>query len=206
LKIIRKDNSALTIDPIKTAILVIDMQEAFLRKDSRFVLKPASQTIPGINALIDSGRKLGMKVVFTRVHHDDIARGVYPLLFPDHFENGIPLLRKGTKLFQISRTVNLRKGDLVVDKPRYSAFYRTKLEKYLRRNHIDTIIVVGLATNVCCESTVRDAFFRDFRSIVISDLNSTYSPQLQRASLKTMSDCFAFVINSRQLRSLLVNS
>jgi len=173
---------------------------------SRFVLKPASQTIPGINALIDSGRELGMKVIFTRVHHDDMARGIYPLLFPDHFKNGTPLLRNGTKVFQISHMMNLRKGDLVVDKPRYSAFFKTKLEKYLRSNHIDTIIVVGLATNVCCESTVRDAFFRNFRSIVISDLNSTYSPQLQRASLKTMADCFALVINSRQLQSILANS
>ncbi len=206
MKIIEKNSSHLAIDPKRTGILVIDMQEAFIRKNSRFVLKPASKTITGINALIETGRRLEMKVVFTRVYHDDMAKGIYPLLFPDHFHNGIPLLRKGTKLFQISHHMNFRKGDLIIDKPRYSAFYRTELEQYLKRNKLDTIIVAGLATNVCCESTVRDAFFRNFRPIVVSDLNSTYSEKLQKASLKTMEDCFALVLNSRELQSVLSKS
>jgi nicotinamidase-related amidase len=203
LKIIEKDNSHLAIDPKRTAILVIDIQEAFIRKNSRFVLKPASKTTTGINALIETGRRLRMKVIFTRVYHDDMAKGIYPSLFPDHFDNGMPLLRKGTELFQISRSMNLRKGDLIIDKPRYSAFYRTELERYLKRNRMDTIIVVGLATNVCCESTVRDAFYRNLRPIVVSDLNSTYSEELQKASLKTMKDCFALVLSSRELQSVL---
>ncbi len=203
LKIVKKDNTRLAVDPKRTALLVVDMQEAFLRKSSRFVLKSAFGTVSGINALIETCRNLGVPVIFTRVHHDDMARGIYPSLFPDHFEKGEPLLRKGTELFQISISVKFRKGDRIIDKPRYSAFYRTDLEKHLRRNRINTIIVVGLATNVCCESTVRDAFFRNFKPIVVSDLNSTYSEELQKASLRTMEDCFAIVMSSHELQGVL---
>lgn len=203
MKIIEKDVSRIRIDPSSSALLVIDMQRAFLQKGP-FELSGAIKIIPRIKKLVSRCRELGMPIIFTRVHHDDMNKGVYPQLFPDHFDSlGKPLLSKTSPNFAITDELRPESKDIIIDKSRYSAFFKTKLESILRKKHIDTLVIVGLATNVCCESTARDAFFRNFRVIVLSNLNVTYSKEAQEASLENISNCFGFVVSSTDFSNLL---
>ena len=101
-------------------------------------------------------------------------------------------------------------GDLVVAKPRYSAFYGTDLEAILRSKGIDTLIISGTVTNVCCESTTRDAFSRDYKVIFLSDGNAAgdlpdlgFGPvsaeEIQRVVLTVLAMCFAQVSSIDQV-------
>jgi nicotinamidase-related amidase len=205
MKIIKKDISKLRIDPVSSALLVIDMQKAFLERNSPLALPGASKIVPRIQKLISQFRKSGMPIFFTRVYHDDMYKGVYPQLFPDHFDSkGKPLLRRNFPNFQIIDELKPEPKDIIIDKSRYSAFYGTKLESILRRKQINTLVIVGLATNVCCESTARDAFFRNFRVIVVSDMNVTYSKKAHEASLENISSCFGFVAKYFDIQKMLL--
>jgi ureidoacrylate peracid hydrolase len=101
-------------------------------------------------------------------------------------------------------------GDLVVAKPRYSAFYGTDLEAILRSKGIDTLIISGTVTNVCCESTTRDAFSRDYKVIFLSDGNAAgdlpdvgFGPvsaeEIQKVVLTILALCFAQVSSIDQV-------
>jgi nicotinamidase-related amidase len=90
--------------------------------------------------------------------------------------------------------------DILLDKPRFGAFHGTDLEMILRSRGIDTIIITGIATNVCCETTAREAMVRDFKVFFLSDATSTATmgnasaAELQKASLATLGFLFAQVI------------
>ena len=203
MKISKKDSPKFEIDPKSSALLVIDMQNAFL-SSGPFELPGGLKIVPGIKDLILRCRQLGILVAFTRVYHDDMDEGVYPNLFPDHFDKeGKPRLTRSSPIFQIVSELAPTINDLIIDKGRYSAFYQTELEAILRKKGIGTLFIVGLATNVCCESTARDAFFRNFRVIVLSDLNVTYSKEAHEASLENIRNCFGFVVESSELRKML---
>jgi nicotinamidase-related amidase len=90
--------------------------------------------------------------------------------------------------------------DILLEKPHYGAFYETNLELLLRRRGIDTIIITGIATNVCCDTTAREAMVRDFRVFFLSDGTTTGGvegisrDEVQRATLATLGMCFAQVL------------
>jgi nicotinamidase-related amidase len=203
VNIITKNVHTVSIIPQSTALVVVDMQKAFLEPGTPLYIETPSEILDGIKELLNECRKSGMTVVFTRVYHDDIDQGIYPDLFPDHFVNGRPILVRNSEIFEIIPALRPRDDDIIIDKPRYSAFYKTNLDDILKSKRIDTLIIVGLATNVCCESTARDAFFRDYKVLFISDLNVTYDKALHEASLRTISDCFGYVMTKDQLLQLL---
>jgi nicotinamidase-related amidase len=203
MQIMKGNSKSFAIDPKSTALLVIDMQEAFLGPGP-FELAEAKKTIGPMRELIVKCRELGILIVYTRVYHDDISKTTYPMLFPAHFnDKGKPYLTKKSHIFQVISELKPGNNDIVIDKSRYSAFYKTNLESTLSKRGIRTVIVVGLATNVCCESTVRDAFFRNFRAIVVSDLCTTYDHDVQEASLDNIRNCFGFVVSYTRLKKVL---
>ncbi|MGI0079306.1 MAG: cysteine hydrolase family protein [Nitrososphaerales archaeon] len=198
-----KNPPQVSIDTVSSALIVIDMQRAFL-ETGPLELPGGHKIVKGIERLIKKCRELGIVVVFTRIFHDDMTHSVYPELFPDHFDQkGNPRLTKKSPSFQITSELQPTKSDIIIDKSRYSAFYKTKLESILFEKEARTLIVVGLATNVCCESTARDAFFRNFRVVVVSDLCATYDTRAHEASLDNIRNCFGFVVNSKQMNEML---
>ena len=202
MNITRKNTHKIRIYSDTSALLVIDMQKGFFERGP-FELLGASKIIPGVKRLISRCRSVGTKIVFTRVYHDDMRKGIYPLLFPSHFRKGKPRLNRSASIFQIIDELKPEPNDIIIDKSRYSAFFKTKLESILHKSSIDTLLIVGVATNVCCESTVRDAFFRNFRVIVLSDLNATYSRQAHNASLENIRNCFGIVGKSSEVEKML---
>ena len=102
-------------------------------------------------------------------------------------------------------------GDILLEKPRYGAFHSTDLELILRRKGIDTVIITGICTNVCCETTAREAAVRDFKVLFTSDGTATFpignlsAEEIQRATCASLSLVFAQVLSVDEVIAKIAN-
>jgi nicotinamidase-related amidase len=162
------------MNPQRTALLVIDMTNDFLRQGAPLEAKAGRAMVPQVRKLIEFCRSQQIPVIYTthvhRVDGSDMGRmaDLFPII-----RQGVAL-KAGTEGVEIYHDLKPRPGEPVIEKHRYSAFYNTDLEILLRNKQVDTLIISGVATNVCCESTAREAMFRDFKVIFLSDCNATY--------------------------------
>lgn len=181
------------VDPDRgsTALLVIDMQEFF--DDIALAI------VPMVNELIASARAAGVPVIFTRHGHRDLARdgGVLAGWWHDD------LAMVDTPPWQLIGTLDVRAADPIVDKTRYSAFYGTWLEAYLRRTGVTDLVICGVMTNCCCETTARDAFMRDFRVFVSDDATAAESADLHVASLTGIAYACGVVASTQRITAAL---
>jgi ureidoacrylate peracid hydrolase len=189
---------------MKTALVLVDLQNAFCRPDGSYARRGFE--IPGLDRVIDActrlleeSRKRGWDVVFTRlVFHPDYSDG--GLLVADQPQiRALSAYRNGGDDCRIIEEIAPRPGDLLIDKNRYDPFVNTGLEAELRARGITDLVVGGLLTNVCVESTVRSAYDRDFRVTVLSDASASYDPGLHQAALATMGRHFARVCRLEDL-------
>ncbi len=189
---------AMQLTPHKSALLVIDMQ--------RFFLDPASPTftcgglaiLPIVKEVIGAFRNTHRPVIYTRhVHH------------PDHLDSGIMawwwegMCVEGSAESEIHPDLIPDPREKVIFKHRYSAFYNTDLETVLRCLKVEDLVVTGVMTNLCCESTARDAYYRDFRVFFLADGTATISEEMHMASLLNLSYGFAQVTTSDAISSQL---
>jgi biuret amidohydrolase len=193
-----------SIIPEKTAMLVVDMQNDFVQEGAPIEVPRARAMVPRLNRLLDACRAHGILVIY--IHHVIRGGDVDAGRLADHHEavrNNKALLA-GTPNVEIYAGLRPHPHDLIVAKPRYSAFYGTDLEGILRSKGIDTLIVGGTVTNVCCDSTARDAFSRDYKVIFLSDGTATrdlpdlgFGPvsadEIQRVALTVLAMSFAQV-------------
>jgi len=190
------------VAPPRTALVVIDMQNAFC--SARGSYRRRGRSIRGMKTLLANVRKLlafarreKMPVVFTR------------LSFKRDYSDAGPLVRKqpgiaAVKAYggwdgAIEKSLRPRRGETVVVKKRYDAFVGTGLEGLLRRKGVGRVVVAGVLTNVCVESLVRSAFDRGFAPLVAADATATYSKRLHAASLETLKRHFAEVLSCSEL-------
>ena len=161
------------IVPEKTAMIVVDMQNDFVKPGALVEVPQAREMVPRLNQLLDLCREAGVTVIYIRhvLRGDGSDAGRLADVHPWIGEG--KMLGAGTDGVEIYSELRPKPGDLLVQKPRYSAFYGTDLEAILRAKGIDTLIIGGTITNVCCESTARDAFSRDYKIIFLSDGNAT---------------------------------
>ena len=172
----------------KAALLVIDMQ--------RFFLDPASPTftcgglaiLANVKKTIQAFRQADRPVIFTRhVHH------------PDGLDAGIMawwwkgMCREGSPESEVHRDLAPRPNEKTIFKHRYSAFYNTDLETVLRCLKVEDLVIAGIMTNLCCESTARDAYFRDYRVFFLADGTGSISEEMHRASLLNLAFGFSWV-------------
>jgi len=160
------------IIPEKTAMIVVDMQNDFVQEGAPIEIPRARAMVPHLNRLLAVCREHKIPVIY--IHHVIRGGDIDAGRLADHHEairNNKAILA-GTPNVEIYEGLKPHPGDLVVAKPRYSAFYGTDLEAILRSKGIDTLIISGTVTNVCCESTTRDAFSRDYKVIFLSDGNA----------------------------------
>jgi isochorismate hydrolase len=173
-------------NPAKSALLVIDLQEYFLP-----MLSPI---IGNVLSLIESCRSKGIKIIYTRHGHKD----------PN--EDGGMLLKwwgeviiQGTAKWNLIKAINPLENEPIIDKNRYSAFLGTTLDETLKYRKIEDLIITGVMTNCCCETTARDAFMKDYRVFFISDATATMNEDLHLASLKNLAFGFAHVVDTKEL-------
>ncbi len=173
----------------RPALIVIDMQNGFCHQDG-FMNKigldyTTSETaVEPIGRLLAAARTAGIPVFFTRyaLNADYSDAGLILELFPA-IKDARGIVRD-TWDADIVDELKPQPGERVVDKTRYSAFYDTDLEHQLRELGVDTLIVCGVTTNICVESTVRDAFFRDIRVVVPNDGTAAVTPELHEGALR----------------------
>jgi nicotinamidase-related amidase len=185
----------LDIDPRGTAILNVDMQRCFV-EGSPIAAPGGLALLPRINALLEACRHAGMLVVHTRgwMRSDGSNVGTMAELVPSFI---VALYTEGSPSAELHDGLSVEPSDIILNKPRYGAFHGTELETILRSRGIDTVIVSGIATNICCETTAREASQRDFRVLFLSDgtattdMNGVAAADLQRATCASLGMVFA---------------
>ncbi|KPJ61001.1 MAG: hypothetical protein AMJ46_03145 [Latescibacteria bacterium DG_63] len=182
----------------KSALLVIDMQNYFLEKKSLAFICGGLAVLPGLKRLIKSFRDAGRPVIYTRhVHHPDrIDAGIMEWWWDD-------MCIEGSRESEIHLSIAPLKREKVILKHRYSAFFDTDLETILRCCKIEDLVISGVMTNMCCESTARDAYFRDYRTFFLADATGTINEEMHLASLLNLAYGFSYVTTVEEIgRSL----
>ncbi|MBP1704454.1 MAG: nicotinamidase 2-like [Chloroflexi bacterium] len=182
----------------RSALLVIDMQLFFLDEASPSYTAGGPAIIPLVKRLVEAFRRAGRPVVFSRhVHHpDDLDSGIMGWWWKGKCLEGSPES-------EIHPELAPRAGEKVVFKHRYSAFYNTDLETVLRCLKVEDLVITGVMTNMCCESTARDAYFRDYRVFLPADATGSINEEMQLASLMNLALGFAFVTTSDMIEAQL---
>ena len=190
------------IVPTRTALVNVDMQNCFV--ESSPVAAPGGlQVLERINMLASRCRDAGILIIHAR-----------HVLRPDGSNAGIlseiPVVRqgiinRGSKSAAFHAGLVIDEKDIILEKPRFGAFHGTDLELLLRSRGIDTIIVTGISTNVCCETTAREAAVRDFRVLFVDDATATFAigdlsaEQIQKATCTTVGFVFGNVVTVNKL-------
>lgn len=185
----------------RCGLLAIDLQNAFLDSNGLLPVPGGLNTMPRLGPLISEFRERSVKIIWTRSSHE-FASESYREFCPSHFRKGREILGKNNWNFSFHPDILQWQNpsqDWFLVKDRYSAFIGTSLEDDLRREHIDTLFFTGVMTNVCVESSLRDAFQLGFRSILVKDCTATLSSALQAASEEVIQAAFGYVICSDQI-------
>jgi nicotinamidase-related amidase len=171
-----------------SALLVIDMQQFFLDPASPTFTRGGVAILPTVKRLLGAFRWAGRPVIFTRhVHHPaDLDSGIMGWWWEGK-------CLEGSQESEIHPELTPMPGEKVVFKHRYSAFYNTDLETVLRCLRVEDIVVSGVMTNLCCESTARDAYYRDYRVFFPADGTGSVSEEMHVASLLNLAFGFACV-------------
>jgi len=180
------------------ALLVIDMQNGFLEKNAPILVPDGIEICANIIKAIDFARRNDFLIIWTLVNIDKMRNTQYEVLFPNHFTANSTVLSKGSYNYEIveclKRHINFN-TDLIIEKNKYSAFIDTNLEPELKSRKIINLYFTGVSTNVCVESTLRDAFQRDFSCFLISDCTKSFSNSYQKLSEEIISYVFGKVIS-----------
>jgi ureidoacrylate peracid hydrolase len=175
------------MDKSKVALLIIDMQNAFVKKEgslSKLGINTSrtSNVIEPIKAIKAAAKKANMPVVYLKMamRADYKDAGILQEVFPPLKDLGHCVIDTWDN--EIIEELAPDKDDILVDKHTFSGFYNTKLESILRNLNIDTLIVTGIATNICVESTVRDGFVRNFKIIVPKEATASYDEIMEQGS------------------------
>ncbi|HTY54540.1 MAG TPA: isochorismatase family cysteine hydrolase [Candidatus Binataceae bacterium] len=151
------------LNPAKSALLIINMSNDLLGWEGVEAL------VPGLARLIKAARARGMTVVYSSLAFCANGTDSGQLgRFWEMIGNG-KILTKDTPGVEICSELAPAPGDIVLQRNRYSAFYNTELDNLLRSRGIDTVVIGGYSTNFCCDSTARDANFRDYNVVFLSD-------------------------------------
>ena len=183
----------------RTALVVVDLQKGFLEPGYTLEIAPARSIVPVVNRLIGVAREAGVTVVFLRHTVTDEAGRRMPDWQVGSAEAAARVraeLGPEAEGNALCDDLDVRPEDLVVRKYRPSAFIpgASELPELLGERGIDTLVVVGTATNVCCESTARDANMLDYKVYVVADATATYNDELHNAALLSMSSFFARIV------------
>ncbi len=185
----------MTLNVSAAALLVVDMQNAFIHPDGAHYLAAGAAVVDNVAAVANVFREAGRPVFYTR-HAEDPAGGNAGLMAL-WWEDSSP--KEGTWEAAIFDALAPQPGDVVVPKIRYNAFIATDLEQRLREARVEDVAITGVMANLCCESTARDAFMRDFRVFFAADGTAAPSLDFHRSSLLNLSYGFAYVLSCAEL-------
>ncbi len=201
----------LEIDPAKTAVIVIDMQNAYASPGgyldlAGFDISGAARVIENTRGVLEVARRAGVQVIYFQNGWDPAYVEAGGPGSPNwHKSNALKtmrarpelagtLLARGTWDYELVDALKPQPGDICLHKTRYSGFFNSQLDSVLRSRSIRNLVFVGIATNVCVESTLRDGFFLEYFGIVLEDATHQAGPEfLQQAAIYNIETFFGWV-------------
>lgn len=193
----------------QTALVVIDMQNYFCAPGFPAENPNAPAMVPAINTMAAAVRTQGGRVVWVRTTargaRERWARHHSQMLSPERAERRLQLLDPAHPGYQFFEGLDLHSDDPIVDKIMYSALIpgSSDLDAVLRAHAIDTLLIAGTATNVCCESTARDAMMMDYGVVMLADVTSAADEAAHRATLEHFALYFGDVMTVDEASSRL---
>jgi len=204
---------ALAFSPQQTALIVIDMQNAYASPGgyldlAGFDVSATGPVIHNIKRAVAAARAAGIKVIFFQNGWDNQYVEAGGKGSPNfHKSNALKTMRKRPELmgkllakgdwdYDLVDELQPQPGDIVLSKPRYSGFFNTQLDSLLRSYGIHHLVFTGIATNVCVESTLRDGFFLEYFGVVLEDATHQAGPDFaQKAAIYNIETFFGWVSN-----------
>ena len=197
----------------KSALIVVDMQNDFVREGAPLEVSSARDTIASTQALIKAFRKRKLPVVYTKF----ISHPHYYLLWDwspqcapptkccwKGHERSYTDITGRRQCTEIIDELKPEEGDVIIEKFGYGAFHETPLEKTLRVFGLNSVVITGTVTQICVEETGREAFHHGFRTTIVEDAVSSFAPDLHSATLKNFAMKFGWVAKSNPIISQLV--
>ncbi len=199
-----------TINPRRTAHVVVDLQNGFMAPGQVAEIATAREIVPNVNRISVALRAAGGIVVYIQNTFDPQTIAGWGTFF-DHFctparrAEMIHAFTPGNFGHEVYAGLEVLADDLKVIKRRYGAFVpgSSDLHAILAARGIDTIIVTGTATNICCESTARDAMMMDYKVLFVADGNATHTDAEHNATLTVMANGFADVVTTDEMVALI---
>uniref|UniRef100_A0A7C4U6L4 Isochorismatase family protein n=1 Tax=candidate division WOR-3 bacterium TaxID=2052148 RepID=A0A7C4U6L4_UNCW3 len=182
-------------EPESSALLIIDMQRYFLEKNSHAFLSDGVKIIKGIKRLQGIFLERNLPVIFTRHINNEENVGMMMKWWGE-------IIKEEDPLSEISGEFDLN-GSIVLKKSQYDAFYNTELEKILKERRIRQVVITGVMTNLCCETTARSAFVRGFEVFFTIDGTATDYKRYHKYTIENLSRGFAVIITLNDIISMM---
>jgi ureidoacrylate peracid hydrolase len=189
--------------PAKTALVVVDMQNGFMKHEvAHAPCAMAHEIVPNINRLAEAVRGAGGAVVWIQTAYTDETltswSTLYGMVGPRGEERRRRSLSRDSQGYALFPELKVEAADLIVEKKRYSAFIQgsSDIETVLRQRDLDTLLITGTVTNVCCESTARDAMMLNFKTIMITDGNAANTDEDHNAALSNFYLTFGDIMST----------
>jgi ureidoacrylate peracid hydrolase len=191
------------LDPHRTALIVVDLQNAFMDDEVGHAVCPmAREIVPNVNRLASVVRAAGGGVFWIKNTFDERSAidwsNAHAMLTPESRARRTAAMSEGTKGQELWPELDVRQEDEIVRKYRFSAFLpgTSELPYRLRARGFDTVLITGTVTNVCCESSARDAMMTNFKTIMVSDANAAMTMEEHQASLIAFYAIFGDVMDT----------
>ena len=201
------------IDPARTAHLIVDLQNGFMEPGATVELPVAREIVPNVNAICAAVRAAGGVNVFIRYLIDEETQTNWSSWFTDFASPArrkamVETFGRDRHGFALWPGLDVKSTDLIVDKTRFGAFIpgSSRLHEILQERGIRTLIITGTATNVCCESTAREAMQMNYKVIFVADGNAALSDAEHNATLNNMVALFADVMTSEEVIGCLASA
>jgi len=192
-----------TLDPRKTALIVVDLQNGFMDEEVAIAYVPtAVEIVPNVNRLAAAVRRTGGKVFWIRMSFDEATvaswSAYFDILTPAKRARALANMAPGARGHALYPTLEVNAQDEIVDKHRFSAFVQgsSDLPERLRAQGYDTVLITGTVTNVCCESSARDAMMLNFKTVMVSDGNAARTDAEHNATLASFYSVFGDVMDT----------
>lgn len=188
-----------TLDAAKTAFVVVDMQNYFMKPGYQGEVPMARAVVPGVNRLAAALRERGGHVVWIKNATNDTRESwsIYHdwLMTPARRDRRYASMDTAHEGHALWPELDVRPEDAQIVKKRFSAFIQgsSDIVAHLRGRGIDTVLIGGTATNICCESSARDAMMLNFKVVMVHDALATYTDELHNATLVTFYSLFGDV-------------
>ncbi len=199
-----------SIDPARTALIVVDLQNGFMAPGQPAEIANAREIVPNVNRIAEALRAAGGTVVFIQNTITELTRTEWTTWFENFLagtmkERMIAAFERGSFGHRLYADLDVRPEDWLVEKQRFGAFVEgsSQLDGMLRAQGIDTLIITGTATNVCCESTARDAMMMNYKVIFVSDGNACRTDEEHNGTLGNILALFGDVQSTDEVCALI---